>query len=183
MKPQSNQLNDLQDNLIDLLSKYYLYYCSDFFRYLFNSRHWIWYPFPCLHTSASHNFDKSLSLLLHSMLSSMYVEQRTVSAASGSSCLFFFGMLLTNCEWNGEELIPNTTLVNSNSVSSKICFKDLHSILWYGRCIRRIAILRYISTRSHVLDILCWYNLPWFCNIIHQVWVALPISILHSPIF
>ena len=133
MKPQSNQLNDLQDNLIDLLSKYYLYYCSDFFRYLFNSRHWIWYPFPCLHTSASHNFDKSLSLLLHSMLSSMYVEQRTVSAASGSSCLFFFGMFLTHKLW------MKRWGVNSkyNSSELQLCqFKDLlqrssqYSLIW-----------------------------------------------------
>ena len=110
-----------------------------------------------------HYFDKSwyslvasVSVLLESMLSSMNVEQSTVSAASGSSGLFFLACsLLTNCAWNGDKLISSINLVNCNTFDFSFCFKDLHSILWYGQSIGCIPILRYISAILHTKAM--WY--------------------------
>ena len=141
-----------------------------------------------------------------------------------------------------------------NTFAFSLCFKNLHSILWYGWSIGCIPILRYISVIAyqisrvssksqkyinqillklwcfkwhhlkvflhtllshntlslllllicqgewlesveetihylflllcpHILHILCWCNLLWFCYIIQQVWVVLTVSFLYSPIF
>ena len=108
-----------------------------------------------------HNFDKSwyssmalTSLLLKSMLSCMYFEQRTVSATSGYLCFFLYGMSSTyklykewwrvNSKYNSKEL---------QHFGFSFCFTNLWSILWYGRPIGRIPILRYISAKSHTRTI------------------------------
>ena len=114
----------------------------------------------------------------------MSYGQKVVSADSASSFFFFLVCYqLTNCAMNGEQLIPNTTLVNSSSLGSSLCFKDHHNFLSYGWCIGCIPIIKYISAALHILDILFWHNFLWFCNIFHQTWVALTISILYSQIF
>ena len=72
------------------------------------------------------------------------------SAASGSSGFLFLSCSwLLNCAWNDEEVLPNTTIVNYNTLGSSFCFKNL-SILWYRWSIEQILrdIFAILHTRA-----------------------------------